>query len=229
MFCTQPEFRVHKLRRITNAKKVPLSTALSLRRHHMKRLNPHIGGMQQLRLGSNDDIRESARLFEEAVEHFLRRQRVEFYSEQEQKAHVRKHRGPGAPYPPTPDFILKRPIRIKQFVLSGRRKGERGRRTILQERSVCWIEVKMFYGASTIEPDGNSAVGCLMNTARKYVRVHGQGAMVFMNGYGDRLAQQLAEVGVMALDCSCRDSISLDRVQEHQRTWCADKNGNILP
>jgi hypothetical protein len=87
----------------------------------------------------------------------------------------------------------------------------------------------MFYGASTIEHDGKSAVGCLRNTALKYANVHGNGAMIFMHGFGDRLASDLAEVGVISLDCSCRDSISLERVEAHQRTWCGDRNGNIMP
>lgn len=92
------------------------------------------------------------------------------------------------------------------------------------------IEVKMFYGASTIPfDDGNSAVGSLKKTAEKYVRAFGEGAMVFMQGYGDGLAQELAKVGVMALDGCHNDSISLAQVEAHQRTWCGDANGNILP
>jgi hypothetical protein len=87
----------------------------------------------------------------------------------------------------------------------------------------------MFYGASTIEQDGKSAVGCLQDKARKYVEIHGAGAIVFMHGYGDRLASMLADLGVMALDCSCREAISLERVEAHQRTWCADRHGSILP
>jgi len=88
----------------------------------------------------------------------------------------------------------------------------------------------MFYGASTIEHDGKSAVGCLLNTARKYTRVHGKGAMVFLYGCGDRLAAELAQVGVLALDCGYwnRNHVSLQALQDHQRTWCADKDRNIL-
>ena len=96
------------------------------------------------------------------------------------------------------------------------------------------IEVKMFYGASTIEHDGKSAVGCLLQTAKKYVACHGPGAMLFYNGCGDRLAHELAAQNVLVMDC--RDDgrllgpnkLSLQAVQEHQRTWCADDEGNIL-
>ena len=93
------------------------------------------------------------------------------------------------------------------------------------------IEAKMFYGASTIPSDGKSAVGTLLATAQKYVRFHGPGAMVFMQGFGDRLADQLLELGVLPLDCSATASttVSLQQVEQHQRTWCANTDGIILP
>jgi hypothetical protein len=93
----------------------------------------------------------------------------------------------------------------------------------------------MFYGASTIEHDGRSAVGTVLTTARKYVRVHGPGAIYFLYGCGERLAQQLSAEGVIVLDGSgggeknSNNGVSLDEVRAHQRTWCADRNGNILP
>lgn len=89
----------------------------------------------------------------------------------------------------------------------------------------------MFFGASSIEPDNISAVGCLLSTAQKYTRMHGPGAIVFMHGYGDRLAIALKDIGVMCLDCSSRDRhmINLNDVKSHQRSWCADEYGNILP
>jgi hypothetical protein len=65
--------------------------------------------------------------------------------------------------------------------------------------------------------------------ARKYVKVHGKGAMIFLYGCGDRLANQLKEEGVLVLDCSGNlNGLDLTAVQEHQRTWCADSNGTIL-
>ena len=108
------------------------------------------------------------------------------------------------------------------------------------------IEVKMFYGASTIPNDNRSAVGCLLTTARKYVAVHGPGAMIFLYGFGSELAQQLFEIGVIALDCHYTSEsttgtkndtsgnikngwINFDAVRSHQRTWCANVNGEILP
>jgi hypothetical protein len=131
MFRDQPEHRIRKIQRICESKRISFRTALSLRRHHMKRWNPGLG-MHQLRLGVDDDIRESARLFEQAVQDFLRNSNVAFYSELEQKAHIRKHRKQGQPYPPTPDFILKEPILIKKYTAG------RGReRRVVEERAVC--------------------------------------------------------------------------------------------
>ena len=92
-----------------------------------------------------------------------------------------------------------------------------------------WIEAKMYYGASTI-PRGkqNGAVGTVMETAQKYVKHFGEGAIVFMMGCGDKLATELNEVGVSVLDCS-GNTVSLTKVHDHQRTWCANKKGHILP
>ena len=90
----------------------------------------------------------------------------------------------------------------------------------------------MFYGASTIEHDGKSAVGTVLGTARKYVRVHGSGAMIFLYGVGERLAAELAAEGVTAMDGSsgdCRhNGVDLSDLWAQQRTWCAAKNGTIL-
>jgi len=236
MFKGQPQHRVHKLQRACHHHRIPMTTALSLRRHYMKRYNPGLR-MSGLRLGSDQDVRQSARLFEQAVQRQLEQCRVEFYTEIYLKQYIEQHRRPDQPYPPTPDFILKRPVLIKTyFTPRGPRTGKKheqqnrggnDNRKVIQEQSIHWIEVKMFYGASNIEADGKSAVGCLLNTAQKYVRVYGPGAMVFMHGYGEGLAAALQAEGVLCLDCN--SMVDLGPVEEHQRTWCADKHGNILP
>lgn len=135
MFRDQPVHRMRKLRRLCEAKRISLPTALSLRRHLMKRYNPGLG-VRQLRLGSDDVILKSAQLFEEAVQDFLQRSKIAFYSEREQRAHVQKHRQPGQPHPPTPDFILKEPILIKKYT-----NELGGKRRVIQERSICctWL------------------------------------------------------------------------------------------
>lgn len=91
------------------------------------------------------------------------------------------------------------------------------------------IEVKMFYGASTIVQNNRSAVGCLLQTARKYVKLHGPGAMVFMYGCGDRLTAELNNEHVMVLDCHSKETVQLDAVDAHLRTYCCDTNGEIMP
>jgi hypothetical protein len=131
MYCNQPEHRIRKLRRICESKHVNIRVALSLRRHHMKRLNPNLS-LAQLQLGTENEVRESARLFEVAVQQFLVRHDIAFYSEEQQKAHIREHRRPGQPFPPTPDFVLQQPIRIVKYKNAGG-----NRRTIVEERSVC--------------------------------------------------------------------------------------------
>jgi hypothetical protein len=100
---------------------------------------------------------------------------------------------------------------------------------VYEESRVCWLEAKMFYGASTIPLDGKSAVGSLLRTAEKYVRFFGPGAMIFMHGCGEELAGRLSVAGVLVLDCSSKDMVALEPVREHQRTWCANDNGEILP
>jgi hypothetical protein len=94
---------------------------------------------------------------------------------------------------------------------------------------VIGIEVKMFYGASTIQQNKRSAVGCLLQTAKKYVKLHGPGAMVFIYGCGDQLTTELNNEKVMVLDCSGNNTVQLDAVDAHMRTYCCDANGDILP
>ena len=87
----------------------------------------------------------------------------------------------------------------------------------------------MFYGASTIDRDGKSAVGRILQMAEKYTTYHGAGAIIFMQGFGDALGQQLRETDVVALSCCPAHNFKLKRVTEHQRTWCANDRGEILP
>ena len=243
--CRQNHHRKKEIKRLCNQHQVPLSQALSLRRHHIKQLNSN-QTMTALGLGRVEDIRRSAELFEICIANFLKGQQVAFFSERDQKRHIREHRR-GRPFPPTPDFILGKEIIIQKYSKNSasstttnttatnkkkrHRSGEtKGGRTItiLKKHKICWIEAKMFYGASTIEHDGKSAVGCLRNTARKYVQIYGPGAFIFLQGCGERLQHDLELEGVIVLDCS-GGLFSLEPVFQHQRTWCTDKNGEILP
>lgn len=100
----------------------------------------------------------------------------------------------------------------------------------------------MFYGASTIEHDGKSAVGSIIEKCRRYVDLYGEGAVMFLYGCGDKLARDLAEIRVSVMDSggaittttttgnssTSRNRLSLHAMEEHQRSWCGDKYGNIL-
>ena len=101
---------------------------------------------------------------------------------------------------------------------------------VLERQTIHWIEAKMFYGASTI-PRGKKggAVGTILDKAQKYVDMFGTGAIVFMMGCGQVLADQLREIGVTAVDCSSHEDFDLRPVHDHQRTWCANDKGEILP
>ena len=130
MFFKQSYHRKRELLRLCEVKRVNFRVALSLRRHHMKRLNPYLS-LEQLGLGDDVTIRESARLFELAVQEFLERHHVTFYSEDDQRAYIEEHRQPGQPSPPTPDFILQKQIRIRKFKI-----GRGNARLIIEELSV---------------------------------------------------------------------------------------------
>jgi hypothetical protein len=95
--------------------------------------------------------------------------------------------------------------------------------------SLLGIEVKMFYGASTIEQDNRSAVGRLLETAKRYVHSFGPGAMVFLWGCGDRLAAQLNNEQVMVLDVRGLETLDLDEFIDYMRTWCGDSSGELMP
>lgn len=189
-----------------------LDQALSLRRHHMKLLNPY-KSMPALRLGNDDDIRESAEIFETVVEVFLKVKKIDCLNEYEQKSKFPDYRL-------TPDFLLTTPITLKKYRST--------KDQVVEKRKIHWIEAKMFYGASTIPTGTNGAVGRVLPKVNEYVQKFGEGAIVFMYGCGDRLANELSALGVTALDASAIHGKLMEQVHEHQRTWCA-KDGIILP
>jgi Protein of unknown function TPD sequence-motif len=223
-----PHWRMKKIRNGCRELKIPLACALSLRRHHIQRVNRG-RTLESLGLGREHHVRESAEIFERCVQDLLDHSRVPYWSEEEQRKHNAKYhkseKGKGGPLPPTPDFVLKETLLVRKYRVS---KGD-GRSRMSEEARVCWIEAKMFYGASTIPLDGRSAVGSLLATAEKYVANFGPGAIVFMFGCGDQLAAQLEGLGVLVLDCRSRDMVKLDRVRDHQRSWCGNENGEVLP
>jgi hypothetical protein len=104
----------------------------------------------------------------------------------------------------------------------------KNRKKVIEEGIIHWCDAKMMYGSSTIPQNNKCAVGKILKTAQKYVKWFGPGALCFMHGCGETLAAELALIGVMALDCSSKEAVNIDDVEEHQRTWCGDRNGQIV-
>jgi len=217
MMKDQPKYRLHQIKAACQKVNIPLSQALSLRRHHIQQLNPY-HSIEQLRLGRMDDIQKSAKLFEESAEQYLRHLCIPIVTERMQKerhfqknSEALKHGLRSQPLPPTPDFLLEKPIKIIA-------RNE--------ESVVHWIEVKHFYGASSIPNDNKSAVGCILNKSQVYRDLYGPGAIVFAYGAGSELATLLNRMGIMVLDSG---PLRMEAVVRHLRSWCADPNGKILP
>lgn len=221
--------------------RMTLLQSLSLRRHHLKLQNPKLS-MPALRLGSDDDIKEAARLFECCVGVYLRTHNIPFITEDEQKTRFTRSITPDmkrsgiVKQPPTPDFMIMVGHSVVLSYTNNINNTYSGTKRIIgsDEKSVSssscpiaihWIEVKMFYGASTIPSGTSNAVGCILPKVKQYVSLYGTGAIVFMYGCGLTLAEQLLNAGVVALDGRCLD---LDSVERHQKRWCADSWGNIL-
>jgi hypothetical protein len=222
MMKDQPKFRLHQIKTACRKVNVPISQALSLRRHHIRNLNPY-QSMEQLRLGRMGDIRKSADLFEASAEQYLRYCKIPIITEGMQKeqhfrrnSEAQKNGFPAKLLPPTPDFLLETPIRIKID----------GTSPVSGEFVVHWIEVKHFYGASSIPHDNKSAVGCILRKSRMYRDQYGPGAIVFAYGAGAELTSTLTQMGVVVLDSG---PLRMDAVVRQLRSWCADEYGKILP
>ena len=174
--------------------------------------------MSRLGLGEDEDIRQSAIIFEKCVQDYLDQNSVKYWTEKEQKQRAREVGMEGQMG--TPDFLLRNQVMLRKVRVNGTNI------ITLEERKIHWVEAKMFYGASTIPQGGHGAVSSLVSKMSTYVSSFGEGAIVFMNGCGDALASELNSIGVMVLDCA--DTVKLGRVVEHQKTWCASRNGQIL-
>ena len=227
MLKNKPSYVVNKYRKAAHqrAPSMTFPQVLSLRRHHIKLINEH-KNMTQLGLGTRDEINASARLFECAIEEFLKKSSINFLTEEDQKKEAKTKK---QTLRATPDFVLPKPIVIRRTQICVKDEVKSIEKDhILEERTIHWIEAKMFYGASSIPHGSNGAVGCILKKSKTYVNTFGEGAMLFMMGCGDKLAEELNDIGVTVLDCS-GNTVSLDRVHDHQRTWCANEKGNILP
>eukprot|EP00590_Aulacoseira_subarctica_P000338 CAMPEP_0172433326 /NCGR_PEP_ID=MMETSP1064-20121228/67680_1 /TAXON_ID=202472 /ORGANISM="Aulacoseira subarctica , Strain CCAP 1002/5" /LENGTH=289 /DNA_ID=CAMNT_0013181189 /DNA_START=62 /DNA_END=928 /DNA_ORIENTATION=+ len=207
MMKDQPYSRLKEIKKAIKKVQVPLSQALSLRRHHIVKENPS-SSLVQLNLGTYVNIRKSADLFEKCVEKYLKRSNIPFVPEELQRQrHKSTHGALGQPQPPTPDYLFEIPVCVTNHGIS---------QVTADSFHIHWMEVKHFYGASTIPHDNKSAVGCVLQKSQKYRDLYGPGAIVFAYGAGDRLAQSLIEMDVIALDCG---PVNMDSLRTHLKTW----------
>lgn len=217
MMKDQPYSRLKEIKKAIKKVQVPLNQALSLRRHHIVKENPY-SSLAQLKLGMNGDILKSANIFEKCVEKYLKSSNIRFVPEELQRQRHKSTNGAlGQPQPPTPDFLFETPVCVTNHGIS---------QVTADSFHIHWMEVKHFYGASTIPHDNKSAVGCVLQKTQKYRDLYGPGAIVFAYGAGDRLAQSLIEMDVIALDCG---PVNMDSLKTHLKTWCANQRGSILP
>ena len=238
MILSQPPFRLPTIRETCRANNIQLVQGLSLRRTHIKYLNP-FKSMEALGLGHDAHIRKSAELFEQAVATFLLQQGVGFCTEEEQRRLFHQHQeslkqtnhcengriNAEKPTPQlscTPDFIFNKPLTLRTF----KARHEKSKRVHPDHGcTIHWLEAKMFYGASTIPQGTNNAVGAILERAVKYVQQLGPGAIVFAYGCGEELTRQLENIGIQVLDGYPLD---LTALREYQKTWCCNEFGEIL-
>jgi len=209
MMRDQPRIRLKEINESCSLHGIQLEQALSLRRHHMKLNNPHVDDMTQLGLGNNNDIYDSEDLFKSAVKKYLNKCHVPF-----------EELDLGENTAPAPDFMLTSPVRLVTYQ-PGNEDGSFG-----EHGQINWIEAKMFYGASTIPSETRNGVGAILPTVKKHVENYGPGAFVFLYGCGSELRGQLRHLGISVLDSHPLD---LRKMQTHQKKWCANNKGVILP
>eukprot|EP00555_Chaetoceros_dichaeta_P004055 CAMPEP_0198252748 /NCGR_PEP_ID=MMETSP1447-20131203/3224_1 /TAXON_ID=420782 /ORGANISM="Chaetoceros dichaeta, Strain CCMP1751" /LENGTH=176 /DNA_ID=CAMNT_0043938121 /DNA_START=789 /DNA_END=1319 /DNA_ORIENTATION=- len=176
--------------------------------------------MTKLGLGSNFDIRDAENQFEIALMKYLKELGIPFRTEEDKRRRFIEESKPGESMQLSPDFMLTNPINLTTLQPANKES------TITEQGQINWIEAKMFYGASTI-PDGtNNDVGAILRTAKTYVKYYGPGAFVFAYGCGSKLRGQLRDLGISVLDSH---PLNLKEMENHQRGWCANKNGLMLP
>ena len=219
MIHQHPRARVNAIALACSRLGIPLSTALSLRRQHIKNNNRFVAD-HILGLGSLEQKLAAANAFEVVVAGFLRRNGIEFVDEEQQR--IIRPPTPGQYHPGTPDFLFFPPLRVE--VPKG--EGPRKRNTGTAYHTLNWLEVKHFYGASTIPTDGKSACGKLPTKAAQYVRNFGTGGYLFAYGCGEDLQRKLPD-GCVILDESVLDLGHLCDVLITQ--GFANSRGEILP
>jgi hypothetical protein len=206
MLKDQPQDRIAYIIRQCAVHNMTLFQACSLRRHFILQKNKIPNAHERMGLGSELVIRKAAEIFEDCVAEFLTRMDIPYMTEMDQKRIQPKGMS-------TPDCLLKETVHLQW-------------KDAKEVAEINWVECKMFYGASTIPTDNKSAVGRILSTANKYVKLFGPGVICFRNGCGDQLAARLRGLGVVAVDA---DAVDLSTLDAHARDWCAGIDGMLLP
>ena len=169
-----------------------------------------------LNLGTDSEKLRAATAFELSVKKYLDENGVDYLTEERQceewDAKVAANGGvqPG-PHPGTPDFRFDPPL-----PLLNPDTGE--------VRMICWLEVKHFYGASSIPTDSKSACGRIPQTSARYTASFGTGAFLFAYGIGGGLLEKLN--GTIILDESILD---MGETLQEMGKFCRRRDGAILP
>lgn len=198
---------------------IKLEQALSLRRYHIKFLNHEIN-MNQLGLGNDHHIRGTEKLFISTVLKYFEKCDIPCITKEEQKLKFIEAEMPGEDMAQTPDVILKEAVNLTTDQPSNADS------TFAEYGQINWIEAKMCYGASMKPCETDTLVSSLLLEAKKNVIIYGPGAFVFAYGCGSSLRDELRDMGVSVLDSGPLD---LMEMQNHQKQWCANDHGQILP
>ena len=251
MMRAQPADRVREVRDACSRLDVTFEQALSIRRHHVRNNCKAPNQEQVVQLGTEVQIREAADLFEEAIAAHLASAGVAYLTEAAQRARNGDQPRPTPDFLlPSPVTIQQPEALAASWTHEWRRDASDGGMytqadfnqyyaadgdamwAAAQPRAphlggpLHWIEVKHYYGPSTIPMNGKSAAGKLFAVVDKYVRLFGPGALVLCEGCGEALAAELEARGALVLDSLPLD---LSLVQQQMSTWCAGPGGELLP
>lgn len=135
--------------------------------------------------------RKASFLFEKAIEGYLCRSKISFYTENEIRDSGRLE---GARGTPTPDFLFTQSVNM-QVVLG----------TTTTVHHLNWVEAKLTYGSHRNSTKLKAQLG-------RYLDLYGNGAVIFGYGCTDAMKEDLQNRGVVALNCG-KGMLELGRVK----------------
>jgi hypothetical protein len=189
-----PADRIAQIDAVCHNHGITRHQALSLRRQLLRAQHGNKRVNQSQQMGDAAGQLAYAHLFEDAVEEFLRSKGIPFLSQKQQlgemKSGLRK-RGP------TPDVLFTSP-------------------TLINDKTVCWLDCKAFYGTALLAGNRKLPVGKLSEQA--YARgALGEGGFVFTQGFNADLYKFLVDSpSVLLLDATPLDLRAMDTFQAAQ-------------